>query len=382
MRNLAKGLALTQLIPKNIFNQLVAKWGVDKGVTKLNAQKLLNTLVLSTLFQRLSLRDISCSFGVAKSTLDDALAKRPYGFFEELCSVVLKEILLHVTKRKEKKAVRDLLAMDSAICHVHGSMIRHLDCRKDNKTAAIKLHAVWNVSGEWIEDFRITGCRKNDLTIGKTFQFLAGKMYVFDRGYVDLGFWLQIQKANAHFVTRLKRDGMRLNHIHKSVLNTESFDKTGVLYDGIWTPSESSCARNKVKPKILKYRHIIYRDPVSKKLLDFITSDFHITAIEVANIYKKRWSVELLFRWLKGHLNIRRVSLKNKNGIKIQLAIVVLVQLLNRLKMLVDCYQGTCWEHLRQLRTYLDRLCLQKPSGARIAGFNGLEPRWLQGSRI
>ena len=71
----------------------------------------------------------------------------------------------------------------------------------------------------------------------------------------------------------------------------------------------------------------------------------------IADIYKKRWAVELLFRWLKGHLDIRRLPTKTPNSIKIQLAVAVLVQLLLQLKKLLDKFNGTLWELLRSLRT-------------------------------
>ncbi|MBK7963769.1 MAG: transposase [Bdellovibrionales bacterium] len=80
-------------------------------------------------------------------------------------------------------------------------------------------------------------------------------------------------------------------------------DKNGVLYDRIYSPLQQ-------KPKRL--RHIMYRDPLTRKIFHFITSDFKSGAMVIAGIYKRRWAMEHLFRWLKGDLNVRRLPTKKK----------------------------------------------------------------------
>lgn len=222
-----------------------------------------------------------------------------------------------------------------------------------DKIAGVKFHAAWDVNSEWVEDFKITVYRKNDGNVGKTFNYNKNKIYVFDKAYVDLELWIKIQNSGAHFVTRLKNNGHRLKYIHDAVLNEESQGKTGVLYDGPWSPSEASLRRAEIKTKTLKYRHIIYRDPETKKTFDFITSQHDLPAEQIAEIYKKRWAVELLFRWLKGHLNLRRISFKNINAIKIQITIAVITQLLLRLKMLKEKFKGSSSEMLRRIRSFV-----------------------------
>ncbi|MBK7889933.1 MAG: transposase [Bdellovibrionales bacterium] len=103
--------------------------------------------------------------------------------------------------------------------------------------------------------------------------------------------------------------------------------KIRVLYDEEYistAPAAKFSAR--------KLRHIIYRDKLTQKVFHFVTSDQKASAKMIANIYKRRWAVELLFRWMKGHLDIRRLPLKTPNAIHTQLAIAVLVQLLLQLK--------------------------------------------------
>src|SRR3989344_6592908 len=130
---------------------------------------------------------------------------------------------------------------------------KKLDKQKNSKghKASAKFHAVWNIDGKWIEDFRVTGSRTNDLTIAKTFELSEGCIYVFDRAYVDLKFWLEIMEAEADFVTRLKR-APRKEALHKYMLSEDELKKNGVFLEGEWTPSEAICYRNNIKPKTFK----------------------------------------------------------------------------------------------------------------------------------
>jgi hypothetical protein len=105
------------------------------------------------------------------------------------------------------------------------------------------------------------------------------------------------------------------------------------------------------KKSKIKLRHVIYRDKLTKKIFHFVTSDRKSTAKAIAGIYKRRWAVELLFRWLKGHLGIRYLPTKTPNSIQTLLATSVLFQLLLQLKKIIDGFQGTLWELLRDIRT-------------------------------
>jgi transposase len=268
--------------------------------------------------------------------------------------LILNEIKGRSESRKIKKAITQILALDSTECRIHGGLTCYGSWKKHRgvSNASAKLHVVWDVNGEWIQDFRVTGVRRNDLTLAKTLPLCKNKVYVFDRAYVDLEFWLSIMNAGSDFVTRLKK-APRKEAVHKSVLKPEDLKKSGVLWEGKWTPSDSACQRYKIKPKTLKLRHIIYRDEASGRIFDFITSNFLLDAQEIAKIYKLRWSVELLFKWLKSHLDIRYLALRTKNAVKTQLAIAVLTQLLLRLKSVTEKSKNTLWHLLRAIRTQL-----------------------------
>jgi len=197
----------------------------------------------------------------------------------------------------------------------------------------------------------------NDSPVAKTLKIKANCTYVFDRAYNELAYWWKIVKAEAHLVSRLKK--CSYSKWRRKEILKKCQGQDGVLWDGEWKPSDSVLRKAPQVPKDFVLRRIIFRDSETKKVFDFITSDFDCPAQEIADIYKKRWAVELLFRWLKGHLKIRYLEPRNPNAIKIQLTIAILVQLLVKLYQLQFRFKGTLWDCLRFLRIALAQRGIQ-----------------------
>jgi hypothetical protein len=348
---------ILQLIPKKTFNDLVKKWNADKGTKNFKSFEMTCIMIVSSILGLGSFRDVEETFAIPKSTFGDALSKRPSGFFQDLTVEILKAMKANIKDKKIKRGLREVLALDSSEILVHGSAYDLNGWKQkqvgDQHKASGKLHTIWNVDKEWIEDFRITPGRKADSPVSLYFKPLPDKMYVFDRAYNDLEFWHKITEHSSHFVTRLK-DSARI-HMIEIKLKLKKKILAGVLHDGIYSPTKSALSRHKMIPINIKFRHIIYSDPVTFKIFHFITSDFKIAAIEVAKIYKKRWAVELLFRWMKGHLNIRRLPTKTPNSIKTQLSISVLVLLLIQFYKISKNISGTIWTLLRSIKAYISR---------------------------
>jgi putative transposase len=367
MQKHLKKFSLYQYIDRLVFDKLVKEWQMDKGVTKFKTWEMTCALIESFISQLGSYRDVHYALSVPRSTLGDALTKRSYGFFQVLCDQILQQIHVETASRKVKKAIREILAIDSTECRVHGSLFSLPGWKQKFCTghkAAAKLHVVWNVCGEWIEDFIITPVRKNDSPVSLYFRLLPGKMYVFDRAYNDLSFWYQIMINGSDFVTRLKNYPRNKMKVIRAKIKKSN--RCRILFDGIYKPT--SFTNHAAVPRDIEFRHIIYRDPETGKIFHFVTSDFETSATTIAEIYRKRWAVELLFKWLKGHLNIRHLAVKSPNAVKVQLAIAVLVQLLLQLKKIKEKFSGTLWELLRLIRTTLVRESLihsQPPDGCR-----------------
>lgn len=138
-------------------------------------------------------------------------------------------------------------------------------------------------------------------------------MYIFDRAYNDLSFWYQIIIHGSNFVTRLKN--VPRNRYKKLIAETKKSKQCRTLFDGIYTPT--SFYNHPEVPRDIEFRHNIYRDLESGQIFHLVTSDFKACATGIAEIYGKRWAVELLFKWLKGHINIRPLNVKSSNAIKV-----------------------------------------------------------------
>ena len=348
MRQHHKGKSLFQLIDRKRFNALADKWDVDKGVRGFTTWEMTHVLSSSFVLRLGSYRDVEATLGIPDSTFGDAVRERSAGFFQELCDLILMEIRTKTENRKIKKAIRQILAIDSTEIKVHGSLFDEPGWKQkhcgDAHQASAKLHVVWDVDGQWIDDFIVTPNRRNDSPVSLELRILAGKMYVFDRAYNDFNLWEKIVAANSNFVTRLK-DWPRNRYLQMKVLSRAG-DKDGVLYDGLYQPTSPESQK-----KEIKLRHVIYRDKLTKKIFHFVCSDMKISAKTIASIYKRRWAVELLFRWLKGHLDVRRLPAKTTNAIRTMLAAAVLFQLLLQMKKITDKFQGTLWDLLRALRS-------------------------------
>ncbi len=284
MKKHLKGRPLFQLIDRKKFDALVNKWGMDKWVQKFSTWEMTQALICCFVMRLESFREVESTLQIPDSTFGDALRERTHRFFQDLCDLILLEVRARTKCRKIKKAIRQILAIDSTEIKVHGSLFDQEGWKQkhgnDSHQAAGKLHVVWNVDGEWIDDFLVTPGRRNDSPVSLQLRILPGKTYVFDRAYNDFEFWSKIMDAKSHFVSRLK-DHPRLRMLQIKVLLHQK-DKNGVLYDGIYSPLQQ-------KPKRL--RHIMYRDPLTRKIFHFITSDFKSGAMIIAGIYKRRWAV-------------------------------------------------------------------------------------------
>lgn len=348
--------SLFQLIDRKSFDQLVVKHGMDKGVRSFFTWEFTCALVTCMTLRLGSYRDIEETLNIPRSTFSDAMRERFHGFFQDLCDLILQDIRGRTGDRKVKRAIREILAIDSSEMKVHGSIFSlpgWQQKQSDGHSAGCKLHVVYSVDGGWIDDFKITGVRKHDSPVALELKLLPNKIYTFDRAYNDIDFWLKIINAKSDFVTRLK-ECENLRKLQTKILK-EKGDQDGVLHEGFYIPSAVQMHLHREQLEVTQIRHIVYRDPDTKKVFHFVTSDLKLSALTIAAIYKRRWAVELLFRWVKGHLDIRYLAVKDANAVKIQLAIAVLTQLLLRLGKLVTGFNGTLWELLRQIRASINQ---------------------------
>jgi hypothetical protein len=185
--------------------------------------------------------------------------------------------------------------------------------------SAVKMHTLLDLRGSIPTFIRVTTGDIHDVNILDEIILQAGAYYVMDRGYLDYARLYRIHLAGAFFVTRAK------SNLDASRIYSEQVDKqTGVLAD-------QSIALNgydsrKDYPSHL--RRIRFHDPLTDKDLVFLTNQFTLPATTICALYKRRWQVELFFKWIKQHLRIKAFYGTSENAIKTQIWIAVSIYLL------------------------------------------------------
>jgi IS4 transposase len=228
---------------------------------------------------------------------------------------------------------QSLYALDSSTIDLCLALFPWAKFRKHK--AAVKMHTMLDLRGNIPTFIRITDGKVHDVNILDEIVLEAGAFYVMDRGYVDFQRLYRFTLNASFFVTRSKTNVLlqrRYSHpVDKS---------TGVISDHtvILTTRGSGSAY----PDPL--RRVTYCDPETGKRLKFLTNNFALPALTIAQIYKRRWEIELFFRWIKMHLRIKSFYGTSENAVKTQIWIAVSVYVLvaivrKRLNLEASLYQ-------------------------------------------
>ena len=210
-----------------------------------------------------------------------------------------------------------LYALDSTTIDLCLSLFPWARFRKHK--AAVKMHTLLDLHGNIPTFIRITDGKVHDVNILDEILPEAGSFYVMDRGYIDFKRLYRFTLSSAFFVVRTKKNVLlqrRYSHpVDKS---------TGVRSDHTVILTALGSASAYPDP----LRRVTYCDPETGKRLKFLTNNFTLPALTIAQIYKQRWQVELFFRWVKMHLRIKAFYGTSENAVKTQIWIAVSVYVL------------------------------------------------------
>jgi putative transposase len=189
----------------------------------------------------------------------------------------------------------------------------------------MKTHVVYDPHLDLPRILDITDANVNDAQIGREIEIERGLTYVFDKGYCHYGWWKTIHKAKAFFVTRPKKN--------MGLTVTKSRDCQETQGDGFTVLADeevvlASKGDSKLAIPLRRVRVLRHEDA---KELSLLANDMTRSAVEIGRLYKLRWQIELLFRWLKQHLKIRKFLGRNENAIKLQIFAALIAYLLLRL---------------------------------------------------
>jgi transposase len=271
---------------------------------------------------------------VARSTLADANEAHDWRIYADFAQVLIRIARpLHASDAIGVELDQSLYALDSTTIDLCLSLFPWAKFRKHK--GAVKMHTVLDLHGNIPTFISITDGKVHDVNILDQILPEAGAFYVMDRGYVDFERLYVFTLSAAFFVVRTKSNVLLQRRYSYPVDKT-----TGVRSDHtvILTAIDSA----KAYPDPL--RRVSYLDVKTRKRFKFLTNNFTLPAVTIAQIYKSRWQVELFFKWIKQHLRIKAFYGTSENAVKTQIWIAVSVYVLvaivrKRLGLDVSLYQ-------------------------------------------
>ena len=311
---------LASHLDRNKFNYLVRKYQGDSYIKTFSCWNQLKVLMFGQLARRESLRDLIVAveahsgkakflgFGdsVTRSNLAKANQNRDYRIFEEYAYHMV-ELARNLNDTTIFNLGGTVYAFDSTTIELCLAVFCWAKFRK--KKGGIKIHTLYDVEAQVPAFFHITTASVHDSQVMKEIPVESGSYYIFDRAYNFFSQLYRLHCADAFFVVRAKK-----NLQYKAVKWKRRMPKN-VLSDSIieFTTYKS---RNDYPAQL---RRVEYYDVEQNRDLVFITNAMDITALEVALLYKNRWSVELFFKWVKQHLKIKKFWGDSENAVRIQI---------------------------------------------------------------
>lgn len=311
---------LTAFLPRSKFNRIAAKYEGDKYVKFFTCWNQLLTLMFGQLCNRESLRDLIVAIeahsnktyhlglgrNVTKSNLAKANQNRDYKIFEEFAYYLVEEA-------RKKRAVNifkldgNVYAFDSTTIDLCLNVFWWAKFRRHK--GGIKMHTLYDIETQVPAFFHITNAKVHDSNAMDVIPYEAGSYYIFDRGYNDFKRLFKIETIESYFVIRAKKNlqfksAKWKRRLPKNVLSDACIELTG-YYPKMNYPQEMRLVR--------------YWDEEQKREFMFLTNAMHLNSLQVAELYKNRWQVELFFKWIKQHLRIKKFWGTTENAVRIQI---------------------------------------------------------------
>jgi len=333
---------LTEFLPQRVFDRIVKNHSGNKYVRTFTCWNQMLCMVFGQLTSRDSMRDLMLSleahrpkyyhlgFGqsVSRRNLGKANEKRCYKIFEEFAYVLVEQARKSCYKSDfEIEIDGNVYALDSSTIDLCLSVFWWAEFRKHK--GGIKLHTLYDVKTFIPSFLHISTASVHDVNILDIIPYETGSFYIVDKAYIDFDRLYKLHTQGAFFVTRAK-DNMRFRRIY-----SKKVDKTtGVQYDQIGKLETYYSLKNYPD----KIRRIKYYDKERKRCFIFITNNLDLKPEEIALLYKKRWEVELFFKWMKQHLKIKSFWGTTLNAVKIQIYCAIIAYCLvaivgNKLKV-------------------------------------------------
>lgn len=312
-----------EFVPWTSFARIVERHCGNAGVRRMNCAEQFRIMAFAQLTWRESLRDIEATLGananklyamglrhgVHRSTLADANESRDWRIWADLAALLIRRARkLYRNEDLGLELANTIYALDATTVELCLSLFNWASfC---STQAAVKIHTLLDLRGAIPAFIHITDAKTNEINVLDLLLIEAGAFYVMDRGYLDYARLYRVHQAGAFFVIRA-RGGMDARRVY-----SRASDKAAsVICDQAIALNGFYAAKH--YPDHM--RRIRFKDPDSGKTLVFLTNNTVLPALTIAALYRRRWHVELFFKWIKQHLRIKKFFGTSENAVKTQI---------------------------------------------------------------
>ena len=323
-----------ELVSQYEFNKCVKRYNGNRHIRELDCWNLFIQLLFGQLAGLPSLRSIAVCLrahehqlyhlGIKKwvdsSVLSRANEKRNWQIFSDFGYYLIRLVrpLYANCPIPNVDIDNEVFALDSTTISVSINLFTW--AKGKYSRGAVKMHTLIDLRGSIPEFIFITDGKYHDSNALDLINFYANAIYLMDKAYVDYEALFRINNAGAFFVTRAK-DTMRYEVIEQ---NFNIDETTGLRADK--TVCLTIVKSKKLYPK--KLRLVEFYDKINDELLVFLTNNFDVSALEVANLYRNRWQIEIFFKWIKQNLTVKKLWGHSVNAVKIHLWVAICAHLI------------------------------------------------------
>jgi|SRR5678810_1245513 len=321
---------IMSLVSHKVFSSCVKRYKGDYKIKQFNCWKQFLCMAFGQLTHRESLSDtIICLTAhanklyhlgigdpISKTTLSRANEKRNWRIYADLCSLLIQEAKeLYVDDNGlDLELANNVFAIDATVIELCLSSFYWAEYK--STAAGMKLHAQLDLKTAIPEFIHITRGSVHELNVLDMIRYEADSFYVVDRGYIDFERFYRIHCSSAYFITRARKD------FSFERIRSQAPDKiNGVLCDQVIQLNQNNFYVSRSYPEPL--RRIKYYDAENERTFVFLTNNHSLKAIDIAQLYKHRWKIELFFKWIKQHLKIKSFWGRTENAVKTQIWIAI-----------------------------------------------------------
>ncbi|MGH8251202.1 MAG: IS4 family transposase, partial [Steroidobacteraceae bacterium] len=339
---------LTDHLPLTTFRRCVARYGGEHKIKRFTCLEQFLCLAFAQLTYRESLRDIEACLRsqgeklyhmgirsrISRSTLADANEVRDWRIYADYAQRLIGMARkLYVDEPFGVDPKETVYALDTTTIDLCLSVFPWAPFRRAK--AAVKLHTLLDLRGNIPSFIHISDGKVHEVNVLDRLVPEAGAFYIMDRGFLDFERLFRFHAAGSFFVTRGKSNlKVERRYSRKVDRSTGIFCDQSVMLTGFYAQRDFDAL----------LRRIRFKDPKTGKRLIFLTNNFALPPLTIADLYRCRWQVELFFKWIKQHLRIKQFYGTSENAVKTQIwsavAVYVLVAIVRkRLKITASLYE-------------------------------------------